>query len=357
MKGKNILVYPFTIETYPLAKLIKEKNLNVTFASPIGTSLVGKDLSYCINREPFNKNIVSLDDALNDSEYDEILIVSFKDYNLIKNDLEKIQKYALERQIKINSIEAIEQIDSNSYDLYEDNLNSIKHIMNNLDMINAKYYEDINAIVIFVVNLFESIDSNLISAMISEKFKSTNENVKVISTKKDVKFNNNYVYPDEFFENSDIPQRILKLNRFVQALEINESPDVIIFEIPGGMIRNDEFWHNDFGIYLHLIGLVANPDYVITTVPFNVASNEFLEGLNDRMINILNKKIDIFNISNTLFNITQNTTQSLNKPIYVDSNIVEKIVAELRSSRNNVMYLNSSNDFEELNTKIIADLS
>lgn len=354
MEGKNILVYPFTIETYPLAKLLIEKNLDVTFASPVGTSLVGNDLAYCINRECMNKNILSLDEALSGSQYDEILIPMFEEYKLIKDDFKKIELYARERNIKIKSIEELDDI---IYEVYKGNINEIEHIMNNLDRINAKYYEEINAIVIFVVNLFESIDSNLVSTMISEKFKKSDNVVSVISTKKDSIFSNGYIYPDEFFKNPDIPQRVITLNRFIQAVEINESPDIIIFEIPGGMMRNDEFWHNDFGIYLHLIGLAAKPDYVITTVPFDMANNEFLDGLNDKMLSQYNKKIDIFNVTNTFFNITQHTIPNINKPIYVNSNIVRDIVNELKLIKDNVMCLDSSNDFNVLKTKIIDDLS
>ncbi|HAR85692.1 MAG TPA: hypothetical protein DCR69_08160 [Clostridium sp.] len=356
-KNKSKLIYPFTVDTYPLAKLFSKKDMDVTFASPEGLSLVGKDLSYCVNREKINKNVVNLDKALQQNKYDEILIPTFNNYELLKSDLNKIIQYATHRNIKVNSLDELDEFKDDIKKINQEGTHKLEHIMNSLNTVNAKYYEDVKAIVIFVVGLFETIDSTLISMITADFFNDSSYNVKIISNKKECILNNGYNYPLDFLNSKDISKRIISLNRFIQALEISESPDIIFVDIPGGLLRKDEFWHNDFGLYLHLIGLSVKPDYIISTIPFNIANSEFLDGLNEHIIGEFNKKIDVFSITNTLINTEQHVVENIDRPVYTDLQPFMENIKELKEKRSDVMYLDNLCEFMELKTKIIKDLS
>jgi len=298
-----------------------------------------------------------LDKALQENNYDEILIPTFGDYELLKNDLNKIIQYAAHKSININSLDELEEFKDDIKKVDQEGAHKVEHIINSLNTVNAKYYEDVKAIVIFVVGLFETIDSTLISMITADLFNDSSYNVKVISNKKECILNNGYNYPLDFLNSKDISKRIISLNRFIQALEISESPDIIFFDIPGGLLRKDEFWHNNFGLYLHLIGLSVKPDYIISTVPFNVANSEFLDGLNEHIMSRFNKKIDVFSIANTLFDTVQHAVENMNRPVYTDLELLMKNIKQLRQNRLDVMYLDNLSEFMELKTKIIEDLS
>lgn len=357
MKDKNKLVYPFTVDTYPLARLLDKKNINVKFAAPEGLALIGKDLSYCVNRQKINKNVISIDEALKKEDYDEILISNFSNYELIKDDISKIVEYSTNKNIEISSLGEIKDFKDIIKNINNKSMSDLQYIVDNLNTINVKYYEDVKSIVIFVVGLFETIDSTLISMLTADYLSDSKYKVNVVSRKKEVILNNGYNYPLDFFESKDISQRIFCLNRFIQALEISESPDIIIFDIPGGFLRNDEFWHNDFGIYMNLIGLAVKPDYIISSIPFNMNNDEFLDGLNKYSVSRFNRKIDVFNITNTLFDTVQHTVDKINKPVYKDMEMIKENIKQLKRSGLDIMCLDNLDEFIQLKTKIINDLS
>jgi len=134
--------------------------------------------------------------------------------------------------------------------------------------------------------------------------------------------------------NSDLPHEeiIKKINAFFNELQFLYQPDIIITEIPNGMIKYSNICVENFGVKAYMLSQALSVDYFILNSPIDDFSDESFKLMSTTFKYRFGFKIDAVGIVNRYINFS-------------DSNEEEKVVYEkAKSSEVNkfVDILNSS---------------
>ncbi len=86
----------------------------------------------------------------------------------------------------------------------------------------------------------------------------------------------------------------------IDEVQEKKAPDVIILQIPGGMMRINEERDNDFGIFYYYVSQAVNIDFFVCTVPYEFIDNSVLRKINDDIVGKYNINMDVINVSNKI---------------------------------------------------------
>jgi peptide maturation system protein (TIGR04066 family) len=95
-------------------------------------------------------------------------------------------------------------------------------------------------------------------------------------------------------------QKIVAFNLFIKKIEKEESPDLIIVGVPGGIMPIIEKIHNDFGMLHVEVSAALEPDTIIYNLYSNGYSTKYYEKASELIYNRLNcAQVGCFVVSNT----------------------------------------------------------
>lgn len=142
--------------------------------------------------------------------------------------------------------------------------------------------------------------------------------------------------------------KIIEFNHFVKNIEIEESPDLIIIGIPGGILPYNNSIHSNFGITAFEVAQSISPDYCILSLFYNSYSKVYIKQMEDLfsarfnsnldMINITNKRIDegeMANRPNDIRTFTINHDDLIKKVQYIQNISGKTIVSLNEKSKEN----------------------
>jgi len=109
----------------------------------------------------------------------------------------------------------------------------------------------------------------------------------------------------------DANTRVYVLNRFLEQLERNENPDIIIIQLPGAVMKFNDTLTVGFGIVPYLISLAVQPDGMVLSTFYDRMDPKYYDSLSERFEHQLGVGIDAVHISNAFVDLS-------------DSNMVEK---------------------------------
>ncbi|MCI9005455.1 MAG: hypothetical protein HFH39_09500 [Lachnospiraceae bacterium] len=283
MKEK-VIIYPITDRSLFLVDYLKDK-YEIIPVEADGSGYSSKDLGYISGMCPIGVKV------RNDIEH----LIVCSGILILTNDFLKIRKYEeLYKRIlhrkseKLNVLmshelrEKLEAIEKRAV-LYKKPV--FKRIETPIIAVGGIVDDYVNAEI--VINLYERLSEIYsVEAIIKES------EAELIG----IKSWDSLIYDTGYGEK----EKILHINNTIDEVQEKKAPDVIILQIPGGMMRINEERDNDFGIFYYYVSQAVNIDFFVCTVPYEFIDNSVLRKINDDIVGKYNINMDVINVSNKI---------------------------------------------------------
>ena len=268
----KILVYPYSGKAFPHVLYLRSLGYDVVPVTFKESRLIGEDASFAVNRRPIGIKVIDIDSFLIENANDKcIIIYSFEHHQ--ENDSSKTSDRINYYNFKLKSYE-LSQFDlDNSYVTYNfDKLFSYNSMDN-------KFYTP-KIPIILVSGLLENIDNSSVAFSILKGINEENNKTVLISNDKISQQIGALPFPKDFLNNYlPVEQRIMVFNNFIKYLATNKNPDAIIVQVPGGLIRFDDNFHNNFGLYNYMLREAVRCDYFILTLNYDYINPKYISKL------------------------------------------------------------------------------
>lgn len=343
---KRVLIYPFSNKFFPVMKAMINKSDEYEIVSVVTPKTwflarENDDVSKINNSNPlgvaisndFEEEIKKCDTVIiadcNNEKlmYSHILQKIRTSIKLNKNiiccfklddkDLLEINELCKRNNIKFEYL--------NEPDKSDEDIDILKkQIVNNY----TKIYKP-DATVIFVGKLLDELESTFSLVSISDKYKKEGYNVVTISLNNNCKILDYLSFPSFIFEsNTSIEEKIFMFNFFVRQIEIEYKPDLIIVQLPGGMMKYSDIITNGFGIYPYLISQALSSDYFVLVAPLDEINKEFYEKISECFWHRFGFKIDVVNMLNATLDSSYSMEQHKVILNYLPIQNVDKIISK-----------------------------
>ena len=289
---KNIIIYPITARTVFLVRYLAEK-YNVIPVEASGSGYKGKDVGYINGQFPLG---IKVRGNIEES----ILCPGIL---FITNDFIKIRNYnGLYNKILQEKSSELEIVMS-------DELNENMGIEKKDNLLHwAKHLKKIESPIIAVGGIVDDFVNTEIAINLY-RYLSKKYTVEVILGESEAAcLGMNYWDKTVYTELPSEVEKIKYFNYLISEIEEKKAPEIMIIQIPGGMIRLSDKWLNDCGIFYYYISQAVNVDFFICTVPHEFLDSELLKKISDDICGKYNFKIDVVNISNKI--LDWNTEES-----------------------------------------------
>lgn len=360
---RKYLLYPYNDQSYGLAKGLFLNDENIDIIAPIGTGLVDKDMAYSVNRNEMKKIVKSIKE-IEYKNYDTLIISSHISYKLCRNEILEIINHAKKENMEINYlgedeevIKLLESYDKYSSDSFE-NIKEIKTMINRYNQLNLPLYNPKTPIV-YIGGLLETIDSFDIALQMKLTMEKLGYKVALITKELDGRFFGATDYPKTFMNRDEsIENQILSINRWIRAIDYIEKPDIILMDIPKGMMQYSNSFYNTFGIYTYMIAQTIPLDYLILTIPQTVVVKEYIEEIDQYFKNTIGIGIDVLNITNAIYDIGIDATDAIDKPLYTSEKDIDEMILENKDNYElNLTNLNIQENIAIVTNNIIGKFS
>lgn len=348
---KKAVLYPYDAENFPF---IKHSDLLVDYKivaaiSPIGWgmgecdagSVYGVSTGVTIKND-FSKTLEICDavffaDSYNGLRYDEHIqskifeaIDSEKDIvctlNLNEDHREEIRSRANKKGIRC--IYKLNNFELENYGIFEEYV-----------------LHEPKVPVIFVIGNGERTNKYDIQLSLRKMFLQNGYNISQVGSKNYCELFGFHSFPKFMYSDSiDNSTKILLLNQFINYIDKNEHPDVILIGIPGGIMPFNNKFHNYFGLFNYMMAQAISPDFVIFSTLYEDYVPEYYEQIKKLVKYKFGYDINCFNLSNT--KIDWDATQYSNKIQYItlDNDFIGKKLEQYSSSIENPIFNSLNNN-------------
>lgn len=306
---KKTVLYPFSADNMALLKYLncfrKEYEINKVVA-PIGSGLCGKDVSVADNRNSIGMEVGS--DLYVELEESEALFVP-------QIDREKGKRLCIVDKMKQAACMGKEIIccfpltKKEHKELKACCINSdVKFLYGNEDQTDIwkqvlYRMNEIAVPVIFVTGMFAQVNNFEIVLSLVDRIRRDGYKVSATGVRLEYNFLGlHYLWPLADFINGQvygkrISSLITLLNSFLYSLSIQEHLDVLIVDVPGGLINTPQF-PNESGVYAYILSQVLKPDYTIITSLFSQAQEADFKILLEEIEKRFGFGVDCMHMSN-----------------------------------------------------------
>lgn len=249
--------------------------------------------------------------------------------------------------------------------LEDDELDNVKNIIpnNKLHILYEKYKEiafrnelfDIHVPVVFIADVFESLNSADVQLNIYNELMRRGYNVSIVSSKREMRILKKAdCIPRSLFENkTSIRDKVLLFNQYVKQIEHNERPDIIIVGIPGNLLEISKTIIGDFGGHNYIISRSIAPDYIICNVPCFFDFADKYKNLEMILNCKYEQPIDACNVMPYFLDLAEAEEIGEIEYMGLSKEFVEKQV----SFNNNYYYLEEHDEIVRITDNIIKKLS
>lgn len=172
---------------------------------------------------------------------------------------------------------------------------------------------DINTPVIFVLGIGEKTSKFEIQLSLRENIKKMGYQVSQIGSRGYCELLGFHSLPSFMYNNSiSETNKIVMFNQYIRNMEKEESPDVIIIGVPGGIMPFNNKLVNRFGILAYEISMAVTPDACVFSTFYEDYKSEYFEKMVQSIQYKLGFKVDCFNMANVMLDwLESNNTSSL----------------------------------------------
>lgn len=302
----KIVVFPYNAFAYPIVNYLLKCGYSVYPLSLSGTGLINKDVSLSINSQTIGVNVYDYSTFTFSSDMDVYLVNSPIESPMHEKSIEFLEMIANLNNIRIfkNSMLILEEYPSiKNIHNFTQNYDYLKH--------NERNFYNVNIPVVFVSGIIDTIDNSVISLSLIKELRCKGMNAQLISNDCNSEFAFTYLFPREFMNNGlSIESRISILNDFIRFICETNKPDILLMQIPKGLLRYDDSFYNSFGAYTFMISEAVTCDYFICSFPYELCNIAYFDLINDYVNRKLNTNISSIHMSSISLrhDITQTKT-------------------------------------------------
>lgn len=335
-KGEErLLVYPFGRKILPFCGIQNGKRRISAAVAPRGLGINELDVGTLDERRPlgivahsdFCSCVADCDTVLfTDELYDEEnkQEIERNIQAAIERDKSIILSVALEAQKKAEIKRACETKGLEYTDLTQRTVSDGPNIENRPHMYTP------TASVIFVGELMGSCNGTDVVIGLLNHFKQEGYRASAIFTQREARVFGFHAQDECFVEEYPCHKQIDFLNAKIQQIDETEAPDVIIVQIPGGMLKMNSSATNEHGIYAYMWSQAVTPDCFVLCVPYQMLDSDRAKELNTLMYYRFGFHIDAVHMSNITLDAAELATYFITKWFFTSSS---KVMTYLEANR------------------------
>lgn len=342
VKSESILIYPYSYKTFPMVKLMLERDYNVKVATFNGLGLIGKDVSYSVNRRKTNIETLEYSESLL-NELDILYIPNFNEDTTTKSILKDTIRKAIKLNKKIiveSNKEIIREFSDyeNLIDLQTFKNQKIETYYNKVKIYEMKFYRP-SIPVIFIGGIYDLLDNDYITIKLNDYLGKNGYKACCLSRQVSNKVFGCINFPDEFINiNNSIENRIISLNNYIKSCIEVLNPDLLIIQIPDGMLQYNDYYHNSFGNHAYLISQAVESDYFICSMTTELLSTKHYDKLSNYFSRKYDSPIDCAHYSNCYLDIPNHTKRRNQDVMFLNEGKIEELLIPYRDDSNYQMF-------------------
>lgn len=308
---KNVALFPFCKEYYPLVKHFNNLQKNYHLADviePLGIGLNNEDISQICNHPPINIkafdeidfsnnawDILLLLNSHNHLDLDERVFIELaekaisfgKKVEYIVNEVTELSKdFSMLDQHYPNQIQIF--VDSNYVYERDDLLGSISEIRLDIP-------------IILIGGLVQESDILEILFSLKEQFNKAGKRCSVFTrTISDYIFGFHNYSGILSQQNKDEASKIDELKYYFQFYSYYDCPDIILVEAPDALMKYNEMTSNGYGILSYMLCQAVSFDAIICSVPLELAIPSFIRAVNFELERRLKTSLAAVHVSNII---------------------------------------------------------
>lgn len=373
---KKVLIYPFSNKFFPVMKAMINKTDEyeiVSAVTPKTWFLAGeKDDVSKINNSDYFGIAISNNFIEEIERCDTVIIANCNNEKIMYNDIVDKIKTSIKFNKNIICCFELENKDileinklSQKSNVKFEYLNELYKSPKEIEMIEQQEVDKharmckIDSTIIFVGKLLDELESTFSLVSISENYKKQGYDVVTISLNNNCRILDYLSFPNSIFElNISIERKIVLFNYFIKEIEKKYRPDLIVIQLPGGMMKYSDIITNGFGVYPYLISQAISSDYFVLVTPFNEMEEEFHEKLNECFWHRFGFKIDMVNMLNTALDVSSSIEQDKVILNHLPVGNVDKIISKnFQNSKISVFNPLNNTDCENMFRESVSTLT
>lgn len=315
----NTLLYPFDGQALPLLRhSALLDNIKIThIVSPQGWGLVGQDAGTIDYGEPIGLQVMSdFDVALEECN---TALFTQPDFQLNRNlVLTKIERTIAKNKNVIcayplvlaeyNTFKHLAMEKKVDFCYVNNNLDYLKITPEFLDKLDIEGKE-LHTPVVMIFGLIEQISKFDTQLAFSEYLTEQGYKVSLICSRSYGKLFKVHSVPSYMFSrNYTEEEKILLFNNFIKHLENEESPDIFVIGVPGGIIPLNSKLTNRYGITAYEMTREIIPDAAIMCTYFEQYTKKYIDNLNTLCKIRFSTEISAYIVSNTALDLNSRDT-------------------------------------------------
>ncbi|GAA4653025.1 hypothetical protein GCM10023142_01630 [Anaerocolumna aminovalerica] len=350
----KLLIFPFGKNTSPIVRNLSLLNYDsVSLVSPKSWGFAGKD-ACIVDGGDFTEVKVSYDFEEELKSCNNILFVFENENITIQSYIDKIQK-CIKINKKVFITPELREFLNDSINAIYDNITVLKW---NNPKANFSFSEilPIEVPVIIVLGSGDNCNKFDIQLSLRKYFRQNDYIVSQLGTKSYCELMGFKALPKFLFENISLDSKIIALNHYMYDLVKEESPDVFILGVPGGVMPYSAEIPNGFGELAFIITNAVKPDIAIYSTYTNGVDLDSLREMKKRIRYKYDSDIEFINVANSRILVNNDANPFFEYRTIDSNNILNKIntVPTSDFTMFNVLNETSSN---LVNEKILESLT
>ena len=205
-----------------------------------------------------------------------------------------------------------------------------------MDYFKRRVFQDQDCIVIGIGNMLNGLDDFTIISKLVYRYRVKGYRVTAVSTNSNSGLLGFLPFPIEVLTEDSLPyaEKIKTLNSFFNNIQVLHQPDILIVQLPYGMIKCTDICVEDFGVNAFIVSQSLNIDYFILNTPLEELDTFSFEEMKKAFKYRFGIPLTAIGVENKYIN-------------YTDSNEEESIIyekADEKDVQNYVNFLKSANN-------------
>ena len=362
---KEILVYPYDIEFCPI---LRHSEMMLEYAvaaivSPLGWGMNGKDAAVADGGDCLNINVnsdfesllplcdcVLFSEAERPLDFDKSILPKVINAVSAGKDILYLRELDEERKKKLKGI-------CKKYDVGFKTCDDFKDTFSVDDSYSLKLHK-INTPVIFVTGSYERTQKFEIQLSLRDAFNSLGYNVSQVGSRNYCELIGFHSFPEFMYKSSIADEKkIFAFNHYLKELEIEESPDVLIVGIPGGVMRLNDSFTGRFGIMAYEVSQAVTPDVAVFSTLYEDVQPDYFEKVSMSIKYKLGFDISCYNLSNVKFDWDVAKDSEKESYLLLDSSFIQKRIPKFNMLKTPVFNILNDRDKGNMASFLIDTLS
>lgn len=360
--NQKIILFPYSDRLYGMMCYLLDQNIEIIPTASLGSSYIGRIIGYAVNRQD-DRTLVYDIAIINELSVDYVFLSAQTEYDVHHKNIKLICKTCGAKGISLiyqgadkNILKLIELYCKPNHNLTLFNNDIALHLEKENEV---SSFVDVDIPVIYLGGLVESGDSLEIALKLKSAFEELGYCALAVSNNRDIEVSEGFAIPEFFMTTQYLPEeQMSKMVKWFSAVIKMRRPDVIIVDLPKGLLTYNKRIHNSFGIYSIMLSLILNPDFFIVSLNNFELSEIDLNKYNNFLMKKLGIRVDVFNLSNRYYKVFDADYSIPKMPLYIKEDMLIDFIESFNQSSNiKLMNLASSEDIKGVMDKIIEKFS